>query len=84
MFKKSLLVLSLITLSGTALSTSLVASLKATESIAPPSYTISDNSDKTEDPLRYNVNIYRGIFLVSNDLKPRALNHKILKWCVMQ
>jgi len=62
MFKKSLLALSLITLSGTALSAPPVANLKVTGSIAPPTCTINGLA---EDTITYNFDISTSLFPAS-------------------
>nr|ELR5038549.1 hypothetical protein [Providencia stuartii]ELR5084469.1 hypothetical protein [Providencia stuartii] len=64
MFKKSLIALSLITLSGTALSAP-IANLKVTGSITPPTCLING---ATEDTIIYDFDISPGIFPASGNL----------------
>lgn len=65
MFKKSLLALSLIALSGTALSAP-VANLKVTGSITPPTCTINGQPDEVD--VNYKFDITPGIFPASGNL----------------
>jgi len=65
MFKKSLLVLSLITLSGAAISAPPIANLRVTGSITPPTCTINGEE---EDTFTYDFDISPGIFPASGNL----------------
>lgn len=64
LFKKSLLILSLMTLSGTALSAP-VANLKVTGSITPPTCLINGSNDET---FTYDFDISPGVFPASGNL----------------
>lgn len=77
MFKKSLLVLSLMSLSGTALCAAPVANLKVTGSITPPTCTIAG---QTEDTYTYDFDISPGIFPASGDLTldPQSQNIEVV------
>lgn len=65
MFKKSLLALSLMTLSGVVLSAPPIANLKVTGSITPPTCTINGEE---EDTFTYDFDISPGIFPASGNL----------------
>jgi len=65
MFKKSLLVLSLITLSGAAISAPPIANLRVSGSITPPTCTINGEEEET---FTYNFDISPGIFPASGNL----------------
>ncbi|WP_140187733.1 fimbrial protein [Providencia stuartii] len=77
MFKKSLIALSLITLSGTALSAP-IANLKVTGSITPPTCLING---ATEDTFTYNFDISPGIFPASGNLVLDAQSQNIEVVC---
>lgn len=77
MFKKSLLALSMITLSGTALSSPPVANLVITGSITPPTCTINGQG---EDTFTYDFDISPGIFPASGNLtlEPQSQNIEVV------
>ncbi|MEY0232256.1 fimbrial protein [Providencia manganoxydans] len=77
MLKKTVFALSMITLSGTALSTP-VANLKVTGSITPPTCTINSQDEITNT---YDFDISPGIFPASGDLTLEAESQPITVTC---
>lgn len=78
MFKKSLFVLSLITLSGTVLSAPPIANLRITGSIIPPTCTLNGQE---EDTYTYDFDISPGIFPPTGDLTLPAQSQNIEVIC---
>lgn len=77
MFKKSLLVLSLMALSGTPLSAPPVANLQIIGSITPPTCTINGQEEET---FTYDFDISPGIFPSSGNLilDPQSQNIEVI------
>lgn len=77
MFKKSLLALSLITLSGTTLAEVPIANLNVTGSITPPTCTLNGQEEET---YTYDFDISPGIFPASGNLvlSPQSQNIEVV------